>query len=109
LQSQQILQILQQLVLQGPYAASAQDPQVMQLLLALQEQERQLLAQPTASGLAVLDVVSKSCASCHSAIAAALLPFAAAQAEDAFARSSKWSCEADENSWPVVALPSAMA
>ena len=81
----------------------------MQLLLALQEQERQLLAQPTASGLAVLDVVSKSCASCHSAIAAALLPFAAAQAEDAFARSSKWSCEADENSWPVVALPSAMA
>ena len=54
LRSQQTLQILQQLVLQGPAAASAHDPGVMQLL-ALQEQERQLLAQPTALGLAVLD------------------------------------------------------
>lgn len=56
LQSQQILQILQQLVLRGPDAATAQDPEVMQLL-ALQEQERQLLARPAAPCLAVLDVV----------------------------------------------------
>lgn len=51
LQTQQILQMLQPVVLRGPDVASAQDPRVMQLL-ALQEQQRQLLAQPIALGLA---------------------------------------------------------